>query len=170
MAMIILLAVLVAVGLWVVGAYNGLIALKNRVANAWKQIDVQLKRRHDLVPNLVEAVKGAMNFERETMEAVIQARTQAVAAKGELAREVIRHKAETAPKSGGRFAVWVPVVLVAAISLGTYAWLGHPELPAAPLASRDAAAEGEVTLEEAIKTIETRLAETPRMRATSAVR
>ena len=86
---------------------------------------------------------------------------EAIAAKGELAREVMRHKAETAPKAGGSVAVWVPVVLVAAISIGTYAWLGRPDLPAAPLASRDAAAEGQVTLESAIETIETQLAETP---------
>ena len=86
---------------------------------------------------------------------------EAVAAKGELAREVMRHQTAAAPKSSGGIAVWVPVVLVAAISLGTYAWLGRPDLPAAPLASRDVAAAGEVTLEDAIKTIEARLAETP---------
>ncbi|MFZ5624178.1 MAG: LemA family protein, partial [Gemmatimonadota bacterium] len=62
MASIILLVVVVGLVLWVVSAYNGLIALKNRVANAWKQIDVQLKRRHDLIPNLVNTVKGAMDF------------------------------------------------------------------------------------------------------------
>ena len=50
---------------WFVGVYNSLISLRNQVFNAWKQIDVQLKRRHDLIPNLVETVKGAMNFERE---------------------------------------------------------------------------------------------------------
>ena len=71
MAALILLVVLVVVVLWVIGAYNGLIALKNQVANAWKQIDVQLKRRHDLIPNLVNTVKGAMDFERSTLEAVI---------------------------------------------------------------------------------------------------
>ncbi|MEO7221283.1 MAG: c-type cytochrome biogenesis protein CcmI [Devosia sp.] len=86
---------------------------------------------------------------------------EAVAAKGELAREVMRHKAGDAPKGSAKVALWVPVVLVAGISLGTYAWLGRPDLPAAPLASRDAAAENEVTLEAAIKTIEARLAETP---------
>jgi LemA protein len=64
--------------LWVISAYNGLISLKNQTVNAFKQIDVQLKRRHDLIPNLVNAVKGAMDFERETLEAVIQARNQAV--------------------------------------------------------------------------------------------
>lgn len=69
---------LVLVGLWLVGAYNKLVALKGETLNAWKQIDVQLKRRHDLIPNLVNAVKGAMEFERDTLEAVIQARNQAV--------------------------------------------------------------------------------------------
>lgn len=75
---LVFLILLVAVIVWGIAAYNGLIALKNQVANAWKQIDVQLKRRHDLIPNLVNAVKGAMNFERETLEAVVQARNQAV--------------------------------------------------------------------------------------------
>ena len=74
----IFLVLLVAVVLWKIGAYNKLIALKGQTVNAWKQIDVQLKRRHDLIPNLVNAVKGAMEFERETLEAVIQARNQAV--------------------------------------------------------------------------------------------
>ncbi len=78
MGLIVLLVILAAVGFWLVGAYNGLIALKNQVANAWRQIDVQLKRRHDLIPNLVETVKGAMSFERETLEAVINARNQAI--------------------------------------------------------------------------------------------
>ncbi len=75
---IVFLVVIVAVVFWVVSAYNGLIALKGDTVNAWKQIDVQLKRRHDLIPNLVNAVKGAMDFERGTLEAVIQARNQAV--------------------------------------------------------------------------------------------
>jgi LemA protein len=61
-----------------IGAYNGLVSLKNQTLNAFKQIDVQLKRRHDLIPNLVSAVRGAMDFEKETLEAVIQARNQAV--------------------------------------------------------------------------------------------
>jgi LemA protein len=76
------LIVLAVLALWVVSAYNGLIALKNQVANAWKQIDVQLKRRHDLIPNLVNAVKGQMDFERSTLEAVIAARAKAVGATG----------------------------------------------------------------------------------------
>src|SRR5439155_703035 len=73
---LVLLIVLVVVVGWLIGAYNGLISLKNQTLNAFKQIDVQLKRRHDLIPNLVNAVKGAMEFERSTLEAVIQARNQ----------------------------------------------------------------------------------------------
>ena len=72
------LILLVVAVLWGISAYNTLIALKGQTINAWKQIDVQLKRRHDLIPNLVNAVKGAMEFERDTLEAVIQARNQAV--------------------------------------------------------------------------------------------
>ena len=74
----VLLVLLAVVTLWIIAAYNGLISLKNQTVNAFKQIDVQLKRRHDLIPNLVNAVKGAMDFERSTLEAVIQARNQAV--------------------------------------------------------------------------------------------
>src|SRR5690242_18619658 len=74
----ILIAAVVLLGLWLVSAYNGLISLKNQTLNAFKQIDVQLKRRHDLIPNLVNAVKGALDFEKSTLEAVIQARNQAV--------------------------------------------------------------------------------------------
>src|SRR5262245_65327525 len=65
-------------GLWFAATFNRLIGIKNQVANGWKQIDVQLKRRHDLIPNLVETVKGAMTFERGTLEAVIAARNQAI--------------------------------------------------------------------------------------------
>jgi LemA protein len=78
LGVIVLVVVVAALLFWVVGAYNGLIALKNQVANAWKQIDVQLKRRHDLIPNLVNTVKGAMQFERDTLEAVISARNKAI--------------------------------------------------------------------------------------------
>jgi LemA protein len=67
---------------WVAGAYNGLIRLRNQVENAWSQIDVQLKRRHDMIPNLVETVKGYAGHERQTLENVIKARNMAVAAKG----------------------------------------------------------------------------------------
>ncbi len=82
MGLILFLVVVGVIALWVVGAYNSLVALKNRVVNAWKQIDVQLKRRHDLIPNLVNTVKGAMEFERSTLEAVISARNRAVSATG----------------------------------------------------------------------------------------
>jgi len=78
MGFIVLLVVVALLVFWLVGAYNKLISLKNQVANAWKQIDVQLKRRHDLIPNLVSTVKGAMQFERETLEAVVAARNQAI--------------------------------------------------------------------------------------------
>ncbi|HEX9632144.1 MAG TPA: LemA family protein [Gemmatimonadales bacterium] len=77
MQWLLLILLIVVVG-FVISAYNRLIALKGETLNAWKQIDVQLKRRHDLIPNLVNAVKGAMDFEKDTLEAVIQARNQAV--------------------------------------------------------------------------------------------
>ncbi len=80
MISLILLAVIVLFVFLGIGAYNKLVSLRNQVANAWKQIDVQLKRRHDLIPNLIETVKGAMNFERETLEAVVSARNKAIAA------------------------------------------------------------------------------------------
>ena len=73
-----LLALIVIIPLWGVALYNKLVNLKNQVANAWRQIDVQLKRRHDLIPNLVEVVKDYMSYEQETLEKVIQARNQAV--------------------------------------------------------------------------------------------
>ncbi|HEY7407862.1 MAG TPA: LemA family protein [Gemmatimonadaceae bacterium] len=78
MGLLVLLVLAGGVLAWIVSAYNGLISLKNQVVNGWKQIDVQLKRRHDLIPNLVDTVKGAMQFERETLEAVITARNQAI--------------------------------------------------------------------------------------------
>lgn len=78
----IILAVIVLAVIWVIMAYNGLVRLKNQVENAWRQIDVQLKRRHDLIPNLVKTVKGAMEFERGTLERVIAARSRAVDATG----------------------------------------------------------------------------------------
>jgi LemA protein len=77
---LLLIVVFVVLVLFAIGAYNKLVSLKNQVANAWKQIDVQLKRRHDLIPNLINTVKGAMSFERETLEAVVAARNTAIAA------------------------------------------------------------------------------------------
>jgi LemA protein len=75
---LVFVVILVAIVVWAVMAFNRLIALKGQTLNGWKQIDVQLKRRHDLIPNLVNAVKGAMEFEKETLDAVISARNQAV--------------------------------------------------------------------------------------------
>ena len=80
MSFLILIAVVVVLGVWVVGIYNGLVAARNGFKNAFAQIDVQLTRRHDLIPNLVETAKGYIKHERETLEAVISARNQAVSA------------------------------------------------------------------------------------------
>jgi LemA protein len=79
MGSIILLVILVGIGFFVVGLYNGLVTARNGYKNAFAQIDVQLTRRYDLIPNLIETVKGYMKHERETLEAVIQARNSAVA-------------------------------------------------------------------------------------------
>jgi LemA protein len=67
---------------WVIWTYNGLVALRHQLQNAWKQIDVQLKRRYDLIPNLVETVKGYMKHEQDTLQRVIEARSKAMAATG----------------------------------------------------------------------------------------
>jgi LemA protein len=75
------IGLLVAIGLWVVSIYNGLIKLKNRTNEAWSDIDVQLKRRYNLIPNLVETVKGYAKHERELFEKVTEARTRAMSAK-----------------------------------------------------------------------------------------
>lgn len=79
---LIILGVLAAIIIWMVMIYNGLVAARNDVQGSWKQIDVQLKRRHDLIPNLVSTVKGAMEFEQDTLEKVISARAKAVGASG----------------------------------------------------------------------------------------
>ena len=90
MAVLIALGVVVGVVLllvlWVIGLYNGLVVLRNRYKNAYAQIDVQLKRRYDLIPNLVETAKGYLKHERETLEAVIAARNQAAGAAAALAK------------------------------------------------------------------------------------
>ena len=79
---IIVAVVVVLVVVWLFAIYNGLVRLRNQTKNAWSQIDVQLKRRHDLIPNLVETVKGYAAHERQTLEAVTQARNIAVGAVG----------------------------------------------------------------------------------------
>ncbi|MEC7839103.1 MAG: LemA family protein [Chlamydiota bacterium] len=78
---LVILGILIVLAFIVIGIYNRLISLKNRVRNAWSQIDVQLQRRYDLIPNLVETVKGYMEYEKGTLEAVVQARSQAMAAR-----------------------------------------------------------------------------------------
>ena len=80
------LIIVVAIVAWVAFAYNRLVSLSNEVDNSWRQIDVQLKRRHDLIPNLVEAVKGYMQFERDTLTQVVEARAKAVSAPDQASR------------------------------------------------------------------------------------
>jgi LemA protein len=82
MIALVLLAIVVVLVIWVIGGYNRLVGLRNQVANGWRQIDVQLKRRHDLIPNLVNTVRGAMDFERDTLTAVMDARSKAQSATG----------------------------------------------------------------------------------------
>jgi LemA protein len=82
MAGLVLLLIVVALVIWAIASYNRLVSMRNQVLNGWRQIDVQLKRRHDLIPNLVNAVRGSMDFERETLTAVMQARANAVGATG----------------------------------------------------------------------------------------
>ncbi|HEX9786804.1 MAG TPA: LemA family protein [Candidatus Binatia bacterium] len=74
--------IIFVLGIWIISTYNVLTALRLRVQNAWRQIDVQLKRRYDLIPNLVETVKGYMQYEQDTLQKVIEARSQAMASKG----------------------------------------------------------------------------------------
>jgi len=75
---LIFIAIIVVIGLFFVSIYNSLVGLRNRVKNAWSQIDVQLKRRHDLIPNLIETVKGYMTHERQVMENITKYRSQAM--------------------------------------------------------------------------------------------
>ncbi len=83
LVILVIIAVLIIV---VVGGYNSLVSLRNQVRNAWAQIDVQLKRRHDLIPNLIEAVNGYMQFERDTLTQVVEARARAVGATDQASR------------------------------------------------------------------------------------
>ena len=82
MGIVIVLVILAVVVFYVIGLYNSLVKLRNQVKNAWAQIDVQLKRRHDLIPNLIETVKGYMKHERETLENITTARSKAMGAEG----------------------------------------------------------------------------------------
>jgi LemA protein len=115
----IFLLLIAAAVIWVITAYNGLIQLKGDTLNAWKQIDVQLKRRHDLIPNLVNAVRGAMDFERETLEAVIQARNQA-----------IKVQADALPTSGVKKLAAAEAQLSAALSRFNVVVEQYPQLKA----------------------------------------
>jgi LemA protein len=80
------LAVVILVALWAIGIYNGLIKLRVQADNSWSDIDVQLKRRYDLIPNIVETVKGYAGHEKDTLESVVKARSQAMAAQGPAAK------------------------------------------------------------------------------------
>jgi LemA protein len=91
--LLVLFALIIVLALYIIGLYNGLVRARNAVKNAWSQIDVQLKRRHDLIPNLVETVKGYVTHERGTLEAVVKARQQAISATGGVEE---RAKAENA--------------------------------------------------------------------------
>jgi LemA protein len=96
--------ILVALGiLWAIGTYNGLVSLRQQTSNAWGQIDVQLKRRYDLIPNLVETVKGYMKHEQDTLEKVIQARNRAIAATG--VKEKAAAESQITAALGGIFAL-----------------------------------------------------------------
>ena len=79
---VVLLVVILLVVVWAVAGYNRLVGLRNQVTNGWRQIDIQLKRRHDLIPNLVNAVRGSMDFERDTLTSVMEARAKALTATG----------------------------------------------------------------------------------------
>ena len=80
------LIVLIVIAVYLVSVYNSLVRVRNEVDNSWRQIDVQLKRRHDLIPNLVEAVKGYMQFERDTLTQVVEARGKAISAPDQASR------------------------------------------------------------------------------------
>lgn len=95
---LILLGIIVVVVAWVVGIYNGLVGKRNQVKESWAQVDVQLKRRFDLIPNLMETVKGYMSHERETLEAVTQARA-AISGAGSMPDRIAAESGMTAALS-----------------------------------------------------------------------
>src|SRR3954470_18203859 len=103
MALWVLIAIIAIVVFWAVALYNRLIGLRNQVLNGWRQIDVQLKRRHDLIPNLVNTVRGAMEFERDTLTQVMEARTRAVSASGP--QDAAKKEGELTQALGRLFAV-----------------------------------------------------------------
>ena len=82
MAVLAIVGVVALLAAWTVASYNRLVAMRNQALNGWRQIDVQLRRRHDLIPNLVNAVRGSMDFERDTLTAVMEARSKALTATG----------------------------------------------------------------------------------------
>src|SRR5882724_69525 len=82
MAVLVLVAVVALLAVWIIASYNRLVSMRNQTLNGWRQIDVQLKRRHDLILNLVNSVRGSMDFERDTLTAVMEARAKALTATG----------------------------------------------------------------------------------------
>lgn len=116
---IVFVIILAAIVVWAILAFNRLIALKGQTLNGWKQIDVQLKRRHDLIPNLVNAVRGAMEFEKETLDAVISARNQAV-----------KIQADTLPTGGVQALAQAEATLTSALSRLNVVVERYPDLKA----------------------------------------
>ncbi len=116
---IVFVIILAAMVVWAISAFNRLIALKGQTLNGWKQIDVQLKRSHDLIPNLVNAVRGAMEFEKETLDAVISARNQAV-----------KIQADTLPTGGVQALAQAEATLTSALSRLNVVVERYPDLKA----------------------------------------
>ncbi len=116
---IVFVIILAAMVVWAISAFNRLIALKGQTLNGWKQIDIQLKRRHDLIPNLVNAVRGAMEFEKETLDAVISARNQAV-----------KIQADTLPTGGVQALAQAEAALTSALSRLNVVVERYPDLKA----------------------------------------
>ena len=103
MAFWVIVAIVALLAIWIIATYNRLIGLRNQTANGWRQIDVQLKRRHDLIPNLVNTVRGAMEFERDTLTQVMEARARAAAATGPA--DAARREGELTQTLGRLFAL-----------------------------------------------------------------
>lgn len=99
----IILVIVLVIALWTISIYNSLVKLRKRVQNAWAQIDVQLKRRSDLIPNLVNSVKGYMKFEKDTLEQIMTARAKAVS--GSNVEERIKAEGEISRLLGRLFAL-----------------------------------------------------------------